>query len=75
MYRLADAVRVKVVRVDLDERKVDFELVEQTVSKHGGKSGRAVAGGKTKAAQLGQSPQARKPRKRRSRKKSGGKPE
>ena len=26
MYRLADRVEVKVVRVDLDERKVDFEL-------------------------------------------------
>jgi ribonuclease R len=28
IYRLADPVRVKVVRVDLDERKIDFELAE-----------------------------------------------
>lgn len=27
IYRLADKLRVKVVRVDLDERKIDFELV------------------------------------------------
>jgi len=26
-YRLADAIRVRITRVDLDERKVDFELV------------------------------------------------
>lgn len=69
MYRLADAVRVKVVRVDLDERKVDFELVEQAVLKHGAKSGRAVAGGKSTAAKAG------KPRKPRRRKKTGAKPE
>jgi len=28
-YRLADAITVRVVRVDLDERKIDFELVEE----------------------------------------------
>ena len=28
VYRLADPITVKVVRVDLDERKIDFELVE-----------------------------------------------
>jgi len=27
-YRLGDELRVKVVRVDLDERKIDFELIE-----------------------------------------------
>ncbi|HFC53252.1 MAG TPA: ribonuclease R [Gammaproteobacteria bacterium] len=27
-YRLGDGIRVKVVRVDLDERKIDFELAE-----------------------------------------------
>ena len=28
MYRLSDRMAVKVVRVDLDERKIDFEPVE-----------------------------------------------
>ncbi|HSH30647.1 MAG TPA: VacB/RNase II family 3'-5' exoribonuclease, partial [Thiohalobacter sp.] len=28
IYRLGDTIRVKVVRVDLDERKIDFELAE-----------------------------------------------
>jgi ribonuclease R len=27
IYRLGDAVRVKVMQVNLDERKIDFELV------------------------------------------------
>jgi ribonuclease R len=30
VYRLADPITVKVMRVDLDERKIDFELVEAT---------------------------------------------
>jgi ribonuclease R len=28
VYRLADKVRVRVVRVNLDDRKIDFELVQ-----------------------------------------------
>ncbi len=32
-YRLGDRIRVKVVRVDLDERKIDFELAEPETSK------------------------------------------
>jgi len=66
MYRLTDAVRVKVVRVNLDERKVDFELVElENV-----KPGRAVAGSKAKDAK------ARKPRRRKKpAAKTGAKPE
>jgi len=32
-YRLGDRIRVKVVRVDLDERKIDFELAEPEASK------------------------------------------
>jgi ribonuclease R len=28
IYRLADPITVKVVRVDLDERKIDFEQAE-----------------------------------------------
>jgi ribonuclease R len=29
MYRLGDPIRVQVVRVDLDERKIDFALAER----------------------------------------------
>ncbi|MFP5506423.1 MAG: ribonuclease R family protein, partial [Gammaproteobacteria bacterium] len=61
VYRLTDPVRVKVMRVDLDERKIDFELVEKVQQK----PGRAVAGGKTK--------KARSRSGSRRRKKSGGK--
>jgi ribonuclease R len=32
-YRLADPVRVKVMRVDLDDRKIDFELADQAPAK------------------------------------------
>jgi ribonuclease R len=31
-YRLGDSVKVKVVRVDLDEKKIDFELVLKQAS-------------------------------------------
>ena len=32
-FKLGDRLRVKVVRVDLDERKIDFELAEQKKAK------------------------------------------
>ncbi|ROO31302.1 ribonuclease R [Salinisphaera japonica] len=35
VYRLADKMRVKVARVDLDERKIDFEPVEERASVRG----------------------------------------
>ena len=35
IYRLGDKVRVRVVRVDLDETKIDFELVGTPVSRTG----------------------------------------
>ncbi len=38
MFRLADPVTVRVVRVDLDERKIDFELVEGRVRGSRGRS-------------------------------------
>jgi ribonuclease R len=38
-YKLGDEVQVKVVRVNLDERKVDFEL-EQLLSRPGGRIGK-----------------------------------
>ena len=54
-FRLGDAVRVRVVRVDLDERKIDFELVEtapehaeQGAGKKAGKKKRSRRGGKAK---------------------------
>lgn len=37
-YRLSDAVRVKVMRVNLDERKIDFELIESAPAESGGRS-------------------------------------
>ncbi|WP_207802680.1 ribonuclease R [Motiliproteus coralliicola] len=39
-YRLGDELRVRVVRVDLDERKIDFELVETFSKKKGRKQDR-----------------------------------
>jgi ribonuclease R len=35
IYRLGDPVRIRVVRVDLDERKMDFVLLEHTSAKTG----------------------------------------
>jgi ribonuclease R len=35
VYRLGDPVRIRVVRVDLDERKMDFVLLEHTSAKTG----------------------------------------
>jgi len=31
-FRLGDTVEVRVMRVDLDERKIDFEMAEKTIS-------------------------------------------
>jgi len=39
VYRLGDSLRVRVVRVDLDERKIDFELA-QTTAESGGRRSR-----------------------------------
>jgi ribonuclease R len=55
VYRLADKIQVKVVRVDLDERKIDFVLAERdgslhkvkTRSKKEVKTRRSVTGKKT----------------------------
>lgn len=51
-YRLGDELRVKVVRVDLDERKIDFELVETLSSgKRSGKSSTKKNAGTKKDAE------------------------
>ena len=52
MYRLGDPVRVKVARVDLDERKIDFELLDQQAGSrepHPGKRGGKSRKSKSKA--------------------------
>jgi ribonuclease R len=65
VYRLGDTVRVKVARVDLDERKLDFELMSPV------KKAKAAAGKKTAAKAAPDKPQetADEPRKRRRRSK------
>jgi len=35
VYRLGDSLRVRVVRVDLDDRKIDFELIESERRENG----------------------------------------
>jgi ribonuclease R len=37
-YRLGDPIRVKVVRVNLDDRKIDFELADKAEAETGGKA-------------------------------------
>src|SRR5690606_35209322 len=44
-YRLGDEVRVKVVRINLDDRKVDFELIRQPARSRRGESSSKEAGG------------------------------
>lgn len=58
IFRLGDKVRVRVVRVDLDEAKIDFELIGTPST--GGKKGHA-GGGRNR----GNNRQARKPKQRR----------
>ncbi len=59
VFRISDALRVKVVRVDLDERKIDFELVE-VKGKARGKSAKSKGDGAMSEAL----PSGRKARKR-----------
>jgi ribonuclease R len=49
-FRLGDSVEVKVMRVDLDERKIEFELSEGKADKAPAGRGRAGADGRKKPA-------------------------
>ncbi|MDD0844431.1 ribonuclease R [Pseudomonas sp. Gutcm_11s] len=49
-FRLGDSVEVKVMRVDLDERKIEFELSEGKADKAPAGRGRAGADGRKKTA-------------------------
>ncbi len=73
VLRLGDPVRVKVVRVDLDEARIDFELVghEQVRrKKRGGKESAGKKGKKAKKGHKGKSGQKKTSRKKSSRKSS-----
>jgi ribonuclease R len=59
MFRLGDQVSVKVVRVDLDERKIDFELDGRTGSRRGG-ARRTGPGGTPKPTRPGSAERGRR---------------
>lgn len=50
VFRLGDRLDVQVARVDLDERKVDFELIEAIASPHRGRAGSRDGSGPERAA-------------------------
>lgn len=65
VFRLGDSLRVKVVRVDLDERKVDFELIESLSSaprRSGGQPRKARGDGNKGSKPAGNSGAKRRPR-------------
>ena len=47
IFRLGDPIQVKVVQVNLDDRKIDFELSEAQAGKHSGKKKSRRSGKKT----------------------------
>jgi ribonuclease R len=61
-FRLGDSVEVKVMRVDLDERKIDFEVSEQQLSQPVGRkgSGRAPEAAAPRARSKEAAPRKRK---------------
>lgn len=65
-YRLADAVSIKVARVDLDERKIDFVPAEASISKPGTRPTKPVA--KTKKAKARSGGEDEKPKRKGKRK-------
>lgn len=67
-FRLGDTVEVKVMRVDLEQRKIDFEMSEATVNAPVGRKPGAAAAGKA-ASEPEPAPEAKispKPRSRKS---------
>ena len=48
-FRLGDSIEVKVMRVDLEQRKIDFELSEATIKAPVGRKGRGESGEPDKA--------------------------
>ena len=70
IYRLADKLRVRVVRVDLDDRKIDFELL--TTGDSGKKPGKNAGKNSDKSSDKNSSKSSGKnSRKKTARKKSG----
>jgi ribonuclease R len=59
VHRLGDRVNVRVMRVDLDERKVDLELLDDE-----GRSRNGVPGGKTRGVRRAKAAPRRGPRRR-----------
>ncbi|MFV3404557.1 ribonuclease R [Pseudomonas sp. NY15463] len=55
-FRLGDTVEVKVMRVDLEQRKIDFEMSEATVNAPVGRKPRAAAGEPAPAGAAAQAP-------------------
>lgn len=60
-YKLGDPVRVKVMRVDLDERKIDFEMVDKPGSGKTKSTRQRLAEGKLDGGRSGDKPADKKP--------------
>ncbi len=70
-FRLGDTVEVKVMRVDLDERKIDFEVSEKTLSAPVGRSSKKRGAETAPAAVVEKSAESARPARRSAEKKSG----
>ncbi|MFP4639313.1 MAG: ribonuclease R [Guyparkeria sp.] len=69
-YSLNDTIRVRVARVDLDERKIDFMLPEEDDESSDG--GKAEESGASAAGDKGEGSKKRRPRRRKRRKPDSG---